>query len=221
MVCKTSSQYYCSSETLLKFKLHPKFAYPLCRGCKKRKDCIKVKCEVDYRSDKGLECNKKMWYCESCFTPSNVFVCKKHESDLNVVYCDYTGSSYSESPVYYCFHYLGIRRVNDTTCKRCDKVFQVCGYHTYSPIKFHVCAMCLKGAFECYGLEYVHGLKNDPESIVINERKRERWAKETQEREERWKKEILQEMEELGIVDEMEGEVKEMETIKEQEEEFE
>ena len=141
---KTSS----TGETLMKYKLHPIFSLPICSVCKMNKKCNEYPCEVDYRSD--IRCDNKLTICSQCFTSNNVYVCEDHEKYMkkNIAYCDFTQQSSSESPVYYCYPDLGMRRVKDTECEGCGKIYPVCHNHEDSPIKFSKCAMCLKDTFD-------------------------------------------------------------------------
>ena len=149
-----------TNETLMKFKLHPVLGLPKCKYCKNHNECNEYPCEVDYRSNGSIKCNKKIVVCSRCFNPDKVFVCDNHSKDINAVFCDFTGQCYSESPVYYYFPELGIRRVYDTECKGCGKVYQVCHHHDSSPIKYTKCAMCLKDMFDDFGKRFVYGLRD-------------------------------------------------------------
>jgi hypothetical protein len=146
--------YITTTETLSKFNFIKKCTY-----CNIGKMCFTIcpPCEIDYRSDGSIKCSEKIYICDSCFNPNNVYVCKKHEKDLNIVYCDFTGQEYSESPVYYYFPENGIRRVKDSICEGCKKTYQVCNNHNTSPIKFSNCAMCLKDTFEYK--DHIYGLR--------------------------------------------------------------
>ena len=116
-----------------------------CKKCKKHRRYIKCPCEVSYRSNEEIKCDVVLPICKRCFNPNNVYVCPKHYSTLlrNKKLCEYAGQSYNDSPVYFSFPRLGIRRVNDSVCEKCNETFQVCHLHDRSPHKYTTCARCL------------------------------------------------------------------------------
>lgn len=132
-----------------------------CFSCKKTRTIITYPCEIDYCSD--IKCNNKIPLCQTCSEFELVYVCKDHEDyiERHPTYCDFTGQSYFESPVYYWYASCGIRRVFDTECEGCGKTYKVCGNHENSPIKFSKCAMCLKHTFDDFEFakRFVYGLR--------------------------------------------------------------
>ncbi len=114
---------------------------PKCGVCKEEKECNSYPCEVEYRSNRNIKCENIITICDKCFDPDDVYVCKNHEKDVNIVYCDFTGTSQRDSPVYFHFPDLGIRRVKDYICETCKKEYKVCKYH--KDIEYKNCYKCL------------------------------------------------------------------------------
>ena len=115
---------------------------PKCGVCKEEKECNSYPCEVDYRSDKSIKCENTVNICYKCFDIDDVYVCENHEKDVNIVYCNFTGILQQDSPVYFQYPDLGIRRVKDYICQSCKKTYQVCQkYH--KDIEYKNCYRCL------------------------------------------------------------------------------
>jgi len=114
---------------------------PKCGVCKQERKCNMYPCEIEYRSNEDVKCENTMPICDECFTVDKVFVCKDHEKDVNVIYCNFTGKLQIDSPVYFDYPHLGIRRVKDYTCENCKKKYQVCNYH--EEIVYKKCYNCL------------------------------------------------------------------------------
>ncbi len=134
--------------TLKKFRLLPIYAYDICEVCHIRFGLLDIPCEIEYRSKTHTACTKTIAMCEQCFSPNQVFTCDEHRQSVNAVECEFTGQGYEDSPVYYMFPDLGIRRVRDAVCSKCAKEYQVCHIHQHnSPIKYEMCAWCLRHTF--------------------------------------------------------------------------
>ncbi len=116
---------------------------PKCQSCLSNKDLLKYPCEVEYRSDNKIICKNKFYLCDRCFSPEKVFACKEHEKHIQKTWCEWTNSCPNESPVYYSFPDLGIRRVRDVDCENCKQTFQICKIHEKnSPLKTKFCSHC-------------------------------------------------------------------------------
>ena len=116
---------------------------PKCVACLNDKEVQKYPCEVEYRSNSAILCKNKIYLCEKCFSPEKVFACKEHEKVIETTWCEWVGSCPNESPVYYSFPDLGIRRVRDRDCRNCLKTFQICKRHeNTSPLKTKYCSKC-------------------------------------------------------------------------------
>jgi len=183
MVVKCSSKYYASAETLLKFKILPLKAFHKCVSCKRTSYRMCSPCEASYRSETPLECNKFIPVCDDCFDTNEVYLCKKHYElkGRKNIFCEFTGQSYSDSPVYYYHYFKSVRRTKQYKCENCSKDYFACGCHRHnSPIKYSKCATCLIDTFFCP--LFVHGLQDHPEIMRVNQERSIMYKKQLQEK---------------------------------------
>lgn len=140
-----------------------------CVICKEKNKCLRYTCEIDYKTD--LFCTKKLWICDSCYDPENVYCCKAHKSQLKSTFCEFVGQSYGHSPVYWwgagCLDDIGIvTRVYDTKCSFCLIDFKICKNHSSAPIKYTTCAQCCNDELDLDLNSWVHGLRRDRNSQI-------------------------------------------------------
>lgn len=200
MVVKKSSNSYASEKTLLKYNILPLKAFKKCKSCKKISYRTPTPCEASYRSNENIECNKKIHICDDCFSPEDVYLCKKHYNlkAYDDIFCEFTGQEYSDSPVYYYNYFGSVRRTRKCKCEKCNKDYYACGIHGYnSPHKYKNCATCLIDTFYCP--DFVHGVRDHP---IIKQRREERekaWKEECIQKQKKFEEEIVKEMQDLYL----------------------
>ena len=115
---------------------------PKCSVCHEEKPCNRYPCELEYRTQGKVKCDDTLTICSKCFDSNNIYTCANHkESEIKDLNCEFTGLYSIDSPVYFIYGDLGIRKLGDYECKRCNKDYKVC--HMHIEIEYKYCRNCL------------------------------------------------------------------------------
>lgn len=120
-----------------------KLSLPKCSHCKEQKNLNKYPCEIEYITEGKVHCEDTITLCSKCFDSNNMYTCYSHNKDIDInkTICEFTGLYPNDSPVYFKYGDLGIRKVGDYECNRCKNNYKVC--HEHIKIEYKYCRSCL------------------------------------------------------------------------------